>query len=78
MSFHELLLCGEHGEFDEVFLIYSFWTCVICLSTQIPRLQYGQGSSLDEFNPATWHLAIHGLGNEQLVEAAAGITFTLN
>jgi hypothetical protein len=51
---------------------------VICLSTQIPRLQYGQGSSLDEFNPATWHLAIHGLGNEQLVEAAAGITFTLN
>lgn len=73
-----MLLCGEHGEFDGVSLIYRFQTCVVCLSAEIPRLQYGQGSSLDEFNPATWHIAIHGLGNEQLVEAAAGKTFTLN
>ncbi len=51
---------------------------MICLSADIPRLQYGRGSSLDEFNPAISHLAIHGLGNEQLVEAAAGKTFTLN
>ncbi len=51
---------------------------MIYLSAEIPRLQYGQRSSLDEFNPATWYLAIHGLGNEQLVEAAAGKTFTLN